>query len=217
MSERRCAILVPVSDHIEPECERTLGELARRGYAVRRMTGHSAIDLARSMMASDALAEGFDELVWIDADIAFSMESFERLRANDVPLVCGIYPKKGQRELVAFHLDRGRRYFERESDGDALVELRRAVYLSPYQAEAHLLIGRIHLRAGRLPEAINAFKIALWSEESAAGHAALGEAFRQARDFDGARREAERALEMSPGLTDATALLERLKTPPRSP
>jgi tetratricopeptide (TPR) repeat protein len=125
--------------------------------------------------------------------------------------------QKGQRELVAFHLDRGRRYFERESDGDALVELRRAVYLSPYQAEAHLLIGRIHLRAGRLPEAINAFKIALWSEESAAGHAALGEAFRQARDFDGARREAERALELSPGLTDATALLERLKTPPRSP
>ncbi len=125
--------------------------------------------------------------------------------------------QKGQRELVAFHLERGRRYYEREIDGDALVELQRAVYLSPYQADAHLLIGRIHLRAGRLPEAINAFKIALWSEESAAGHAALGEAYRQARDLGAARREADRALEMSPGLSEATGLLERLNTPPRSP
>jgi hypothetical protein len=39
--------------------------------------------------------------------------------------------------------------FEREEDREALVELRRAVYLSPYEAEAHLLIGRIHLRGGR--------------------------------------------------------------------
>ena len=30
-----------------------------------------------------------------------------------------------------------------------MAELRRAVYLSPYEAQAHLLIGRIHLRAGR--------------------------------------------------------------------
>ena len=119
--------------------------------------------------------------------------------------------QKGQRELVAFHLQRGRRFYERESDRDALIELERAVYLSPYQAEAHLLIGRIHLRAGRVPEAINAFKIALWSEESAAGHAALGEALRQTRDTAGARREADRALQLSPGFPEALALIERLK------
>ena len=119
--------------------------------------------------------------------------------------------QRGQRELVAFHLERGRRYFERESDRDALTELQRAVYLSPYQAEAHLLIGRIHLRAGRIPEAVAAFKIALWSEESAAGHAALGEAYRQAKDQAGARLEAERALALTPDLPEARALLERLK------
>ncbi len=85
------------------------------------------------------------------------------------------------------------------------------MYLSPYQAEAHLLIGRIHLRAGRVPEAVAAFKIALWSEESAAGHAALGEAYRQAKDPAGARLEAERALALTPGLPEAMALLERLK------
>lgn len=119
--------------------------------------------------------------------------------------------QRGQRELVAFHLERGRRFFERDSDRDALTELQRAVYLSPYQAEAHLLIGRIHLRAGRIPDAVAAFKIALWSEESAVAHAALGEAYRQAKDPAGARLEAERALALTPDLPDALALLERLK------
>jgi tetratricopeptide (TPR) repeat protein len=119
--------------------------------------------------------------------------------------------QRGQRELVAFHLDRGRRFVERENDRDALVELQRAIYLAPYQAEAHLLIGRIHLRAGRIPEATSAFKIALWSEESAAGHAALGEAYLQARNLPAARLEAERALALSPGMPEATALLQRIK------
>ena len=35
----------------------------------------------------------------------------------------------------------------------ALAELRRVIYLSPYEAQAHLLMGRIHLRAGRPGEA----------------------------------------------------------------
>jgi len=35
-----------------------------------------------------------------------------------------------------------------------MTELGRTVYLSPYEAEAHLLIGRIHLRAGRPGDAI---------------------------------------------------------------
>ena len=36
-----------------------------------------------------------------------------------------------------------------EQDREATDELRRAVFLSPYEAEAHLLLGRIHLRGGR--------------------------------------------------------------------
>ena len=56
-------------------------------------------------------------------------------------------------------LERGRRLFEREQDREAMTELRRAVYLSPYEAPAHLLIGRIHLRAGRPDDALEALKI----------------------------------------------------------
>ena len=72
--------------------------------------------------------------------------------------------QRDQRELAAFHLDRGRRLFQQERDGEAIAELRRVVYLSPYQSEAHLLLARIYLRQGRTEDALNALKIAVWSD-----------------------------------------------------
>ena len=40
---------------------------------------------------------------------------------------------------------------------EALAELRRALYSSPYEADAHLLLGRIHLRGGRTAETVKVF------------------------------------------------------------
>ena len=53
--------------------------------------------------------------------------------------------QREQKELAAFHLDRGRRLVEQGNTTEAITELRRALYLSPYEAEAHLLLGRIYL------------------------------------------------------------------------
>jgi tetratricopeptide (TPR) repeat protein len=118
--------------------------------------------------------------------------------------------QRDQQELARFYLDSGRRLFERESDREAAAELNRALYLSPYLAEAHLILGRIHLRNGRLADAIAALKISLWSTETAAAHAALGEAFRQDNDAAAARAEAERALALEPESVEARALIARL-------
>jgi hypothetical protein len=51
-------------------------------------------------MASDALRDGFEETLWIDSDIGFDRDSVERLRAHGLPIVCGVYPKKGQRAIA---------------------------------------------------------------------------------------------------------------------
>jgi tetratricopeptide (TPR) repeat protein len=115
-----------------------------------------------------------------------------------------------QRELAQFYLDRGRRLFQQENDREAIVELNRALFLAPYAADAHLLVGRIHLRNNRLRDAIDAFKISLWSSETAEAHVALGEAYLQAKDRAGARAEAERAAVLDPSSTDAKQLLLRI-------
>jgi Flp pilus assembly protein TadD len=118
--------------------------------------------------------------------------------------------RRDQLELAKFYVDRGRRLFEQENDREAATELNRALYLSPYDAEAHFLLGAIHLRNGRVRQAIDALKISLWSAETPQAHALLGEAYLHAKDTAAARAEAERALALDPNSADARRLVEKL-------
>jgi Flp pilus assembly protein TadD len=121
--------------------------------------------------------------------------------------------QREQQELSAFHLERGRRFYESEHDRDALIELRKAIYLSPYAAEPHLLLGRVLLRTGQTREAVDALRVAVWSQDSAIGRLALAEALLQSEDEAGARTEATKALALDPDLAEAKALLARIDKP----
>jgi hypothetical protein len=90
----KCIILMPATTNVEWETEYALMQVAQRGYAFNRMFGCANVDIARAVLASDALDRGFEEIFWIDSDIAFRIEDFERLREHDLPIVCGLYPKK---------------------------------------------------------------------------------------------------------------------------
>ena len=98
---KTCVILVPSNFGIEAACERSLGKLEERGYPVWRVPGFSAIDQARNQLATDALAKGFEELFWLDGDTEFDPDAIETLRSHNLPVVSGIYPKKGQRALAS--------------------------------------------------------------------------------------------------------------------
>ena len=145
----------------------------------------------------------------VPADLERVAEYLRRPGAGRAESLLNATEQREQREMASFHLERGKRFFEKEDDRSALAELRRAIYLSPYQAEAHLLVGRIQLRAGRIDDAIEALKISLWSGETAEAHVALGEAYLQSRDVPQAQAEARRALELAPGRADAEQLLAR--------
>jgi tetratricopeptide (TPR) repeat protein len=118
--------------------------------------------------------------------------------------------QREQEDLAAFHLDNGRRAYGREADREAIEELRRALFLSPYLAEAHLLLGRLYLRGGRPAEAVAVLKIALWSEETVAAHVSLAEALLQVQDQAAARIEIDRALALDPKSAEALALKAKL-------
>jgi Tfp pilus assembly protein PilF len=116
-----------------------------------------------------------------------------------------------QRELAQFHLEQGRKLYDREQDREAMAELKRVVYLSPYEASAHLLIGRIHLRGGRADDAIEALKISIWSENTAAARIAIGEAYLKSGNTTAAKAEFERALVLDPHAIEAKRLLGTIK------
>lgn len=122
--------------------------------------------------------------------------------------------QRDQRDLAQFHLERGRRLFEAEQDREAMMELRRAIFLSPYEAEAHLLIGRVHLRAGRPREAIDALKISIWSRDTASAQVALADAYLRLKDLPNARTHVQRALALDPNSPEAKALLDRIDRQP---
>jgi tetratricopeptide (TPR) repeat protein len=122
----------------------------------------------------------------------------------------GTPARQEQQEVAVFHLDAGRRLFVAGKDRDAISELRRSIYLSPYQDEPHLLLGQLYQRGGQLPEAIDEFKVAVWCKETPAARLALGEALLESGDRPAARREAERALALQPDSAPAKALLEKI-------
>lgn len=90
----KCIILMAVSRNVESETDRAIFELVRRGYSLNKMYGCANVDIARSILASSAVQDGFEEIMWIDADVGFHPDSVDRLRSHDLPLTCGLYPKK---------------------------------------------------------------------------------------------------------------------------
>ncbi len=110
-------------------------------------------ELAKQLGAATATMDL--ERVKVDIDIADSLRVAASLVAAE---------QRDQRDIAAFHLQQGRQLYAKERDEDAVAELRRTIFLAPYESEAHLLLARIYLRTGRTQEAIDALTIAVWSE-----------------------------------------------------
>ncbi len=177
----------------------SLAEAARERELATQLSSTYA-EWAKRPTGSEPVPRGLER-------IKPSLEISTLRRADNAIAATG---QRDQKELAAFHLDRGRRFFEQGSNSEAMTELGRAIYLAPYEAQAHLLVGRIYLRTGQTPAAIDAFKIALWSQESAEGRIALAQAYLQTKDRAAARQALERALVLEPTSTEAKELLTKL-------
>jgi hypothetical protein len=95
IDRNRCIVLVPHRENIDSACEKSLRGLEALGYPVRRSDASAAIDRTRSEMATQALTEGYEELLWIDSDISFEPDAVDRLRSHGHPLIGGLFAKRG--------------------------------------------------------------------------------------------------------------------------
>lgn len=118
--------------------------------------------------------------------------------------------KRDHAETASYYLEEGRRLAAADRDRDAIAALARAVYLSPYDDEPHLLLGRLYAKGGRSSDAMDEFKVAIWCKETSAARLGLASAYLDAGDAVSARREAERALALDPNSADAKALLKKI-------
>jgi Flp pilus assembly protein TadD len=184
--------------------------------------GGQSAEAARELALAQRLSSAFDGLELKAGAALTPPRGLERLkasleppRAERIDAALEMVGQRDQRELAAYYLAHGRRLFEEERDLEAESELTRALYLSPYDAEAQLLLGRVYLRTGRVGQAIDACKVSIWSRETAAARVVLAEAYLEAKDLVSARTEAERALALDPQSVHAQKLLERLRQPGR--
>jgi Tfp pilus assembly protein PilF len=120
--------------------------------------------------------------------------------------------QRDQREQATFHLESARRLYQAQRDTEAVAELRRAIYLSPYDRDAHLLLGRVYLREGQIADAIDELKISIWSDDRTDARLALAEAYLQARNIEAARGEVQTVLTREPSNSSAKALREKMET-----
>ncbi len=118
--------------------------------------------------------------------------------------------RQEQEQTAAYYIERGRRFADEFRDREAIDELRRAIYASPYLDQPHLLLGRVLQRTGRLTDAIREFTLALWCQETAEAHASLASAQLAAGKRDAARVSAERALVIDPANALAKDVLRQL-------
>lgn len=122
-------------------------------------------------------------------------------------------------QLARFHYDRAMRLADQQQDREAIGEFRKSLYLSPYDPQTHLALGRVLVRSGRLRDAIESLKISLWSAESLEARLLLSESLLSTGETGAALVHAERALQLAPESAEARTLLERVRSapPPRTP
>jgi tetratricopeptide (TPR) repeat protein len=119
-----------------------------------------------------------------------------------------------QEQTAAYYVDRGKRLADEMRDREAIDELRRAIYVSPYFDRPHILLGRIYQRTGRLTDASEEYALALWCQETAEANAALASVQLVMGKRDLARASANRALALDPENAEAKEVLRQLGLPP---
>ncbi len=87
-------VYVPVHRFIDTDTYDCLRGLEDLGVRVDYSKGASAIDLSRSVLASDAIRAGLDSILFIDSDMFFNPADAIRFLLSPAPVIAGAYAAK---------------------------------------------------------------------------------------------------------------------------
>ena len=114
----RTLIAVPSHDYVHADFTRCLMELEKPEGTGFAMITATLVYTARTMIANKAVEMGFDQVLWIDADMTFKPDALVRLLKdmddNDLDMVCGIYFTRKPPVLPSIH---SKLHWEVKKDG----------------------------------------------------------------------------------------------------
>ncbi|MGO9920964.1 MAG: hypothetical protein ACLQIB_40535 [Isosphaeraceae bacterium] len=87
-------VYVPVHRFIDTDTYHCLRGLEDLGIRVDYSKGASAIDVTRNILASDAIREDLESILFIDSDMMFDPADAVRLFLRPEPVVAGVYAAK---------------------------------------------------------------------------------------------------------------------------
>ena len=90
----RTLIVCPCMDTVDTEFMTSFMGMKRVGETRFTIVRSSLIYDARNMLASQALSEGYDRILWVDSDMQIPSDMMERLSADmdeGREMVCGLY------------------------------------------------------------------------------------------------------------------------------
>ena len=136
--------------------------------------------------------------------VAFNRSDFfEFVRGKETEANADASNASNAQDLLA----KARELYTAGRDDEALPELRRVLTVEPMNAEAYLLIGRIHQRAGNQEAAISVLKTAIfWDAKLIDAHILLGRIFLERGDRGEAMKYATSAITIDPNNQEAIAL-----------
>lgn len=126
------------------------------------------------------------------------------------PPAFGIRPAASRREVLEFHLGRAEEYGSRERWSEAIAELKKVLYLDPYNATARHLLARSYFGTRDLERALIEVRMAIWSRDSAESRVLLARILSGLGQKAEAESEARRALELDPANLEARQILENV-------
>ena len=185
-----------------------------------------AKSLERTGKTGDAAAADDQARRYLQAYAKWQTEWQKSQTVAEVPLrIRQVYDREGQFTIRADQgedvasgntqdlLIKARELYSAGRDEEALPELRRVLMIEPMNAEAYLLIGRIHLRRGDQEQAISALKTAIfWDSKLIDAHVLLGRVFLERGDRAMAMTYARNAMQMDPNNQEAIALQRQVDT-----
>ena len=109
-------IAVPTHDYVHADFVRSLMELDKPAETGFAMVTNTLIYTARNLIAQNAVKAGFDQVLWLDADMTFEHDTLIRL-AEDMggrDLVTGLYFTRSEPSVPTLHKDM---YWSIKEDG----------------------------------------------------------------------------------------------------